>query len=104
MSHEVYVHYLNGGPFDGDHTPNGRPWKRLVVTKACEKHKDPWEYAETETCDDCKKHEYVQYEPDEFREADCPGLEVITQDGVDQAPIIHRVDMKYNGVLNETGE
>ncbi len=101
MSHEVHVHFLSGGPFDGDRIPNKRPWEKLVVTKYCEPHKeslkDLFNLDECENCPACKKHKYVKFEPNEWQEADCPGLEVITPDGVDQAPIIHRVDMVWEG-------
>lgn len=100
MSHQVHVHFLSGGPFDGDQIPNGRPWEKLEVTKYCDFHKEElrknfsYEY---QNCPDCKKHKYIKVEPEGFQEADCPGLEVITPDGVDQAPIIHRVNMNYEG-------
>ena len=100
MSHEVYVHFLSGGPFDGDRIPNKRPWERLTVTKYCEPHKESmkrFDLDECENCPDCKKHRYIKVEAEGWQEADCPGLEVITPDGVDQAPIIHRVNMNYEG-------
>lgn len=108
MSHEVYVHFLSGGPFDGDHVPNKRPWENLVVTKYCDFHKEhlrkTGDYKEPENCPNCKKHKYSKVEREGWQEADCPGLEVITPDGVDQSPIIHRVDMDYEGEVNEASE
>jgi hypothetical protein len=100
MSHEVYVHFLSGGPFDGDKVPNSRPWENLIVTKYCEFHKENSKKTGvdgSEHCPDCKKYKYVHVEADKFQEADVPGLEVITQEGVDQAPIIHRINMDYEG-------
>jgi hypothetical protein len=98
--HEVYVHFLNGGPFDGDKVPNRRPWENLVVTKYCDFHqkelKNNFSY-DFENCISCKRHKYIKTEPEGFQEADCLGLEVITPDGIDQAPIIHRVNMNYKG-------
>jgi hypothetical protein len=91
---EVFVHFLNGGPADGDQIPNHRPWDTLVVTKYCDPAKHE---AHPEPCQNCKKHKYIKIEQETFQEADCPGLEVITQDGVDQAPILHRVNMEYEG-------
>lgn len=93
---DVYVHFLSGGPQDGDKVPNHRPWENLVITHYCDKHKKGFTEMEvSDACPDCKKHEYVKFEPNEFREAVWPELEVITQDGVEKSPVIHRVDMKY---------
>jgi hypothetical protein len=105
MAHEVYVHFLSGGPHDGDRVPNHRPWEDLVITTYCEKHKEGYTEMEvSDACPDCKKHKYTKFESNEFKEADCPGLEVVTQDGVEQAPIIHRVDMAYQGVVSTVGD
>lgn len=92
---EVYVHYLSGGPFDGDHIPNKRPWINLILTKPCEIHKQ-YHNLEEEDCPNCKKYKYVTVDKG-FKEADCPSLEVITPDGVDESPITHRIDMNYEG-------
>lgn len=104
MSHEVYVHFLKGGPFDGDRVPNRRAWESLIVTKYCDFHREEikknYNLENSEKCPDCKKHKYIQVEAEGFQEADCPGLEVITPDGVDQAPIIHRVNMDYEGQVS----
>jgi hypothetical protein len=98
MIHEVYMHFLNGGPYDGDHAPNKEPFEKIILTETCEAHRNkPWEYEKTETCPNCKRHKYIRFYPEGFKEADCPGLEVITPDGIDNAPIIYRVDMKYEG-------
>jgi len=94
---EVYVHFLSGGPCDGDRVPNHRAWEHLVITHNCELHKQCYDHNVYDNCPDCKKHNYVRVESDEFQEADCPGLEVITKDGVEQAPIIHRVNMQHEG-------
>lgn len=106
MSQTVYVHFLSGGPFDGDHVPNGRQWDSLVVTKYCDLHKEEYDKTgvdESEHCINCKKYKYNHVDAEGFQEADCPGLEVITQDGVDQSPIIHRVNMDYGGQVASTG-